>query len=76
MSGWTPERRKRQAAMIRQWRPWDKSTGPRTNGGKARAARNAYKGGTRRALRELSRLLSENQHGLCRLSARLQATDA
>ena len=40
-NGWTPERRARQAALIRTWRPWEKSTGPRTAEGKAQAATNA-----------------------------------
>jgi hypothetical protein len=39
--GWTPERRARQAALIRTWRPWAHSTGPRTAEGKAQAAVNA-----------------------------------
>ena len=28
VNGWTLERRKRQAELIRQWKPWAKSTGP------------------------------------------------
>ena len=32
---WTPERRARQAERIRQTKPWEKSTGPRTIEGKA-----------------------------------------
>ena len=40
-NGWTPERRARQAALIRTWRPWAQSTGPRTAEGKAQAAANA-----------------------------------
>lgn len=44
-SGWTPERRAQQAEAIRRWQPWAKSTGPRTNDGKARSSRNADKGG-------------------------------
>jgi hypothetical protein len=43
-SGWTPERRAKQAEAIRRWQPWDKSTGPRTEEGKARSSRNADKG--------------------------------
>jgi hypothetical protein len=57
MNGWTPERRKRQSELIRRWRPWEKSTGPRTTRGKKRVARNAYKGGTRLVLRSLARML-------------------
>ena len=40
-NGWTPERRARQAALIRTRRPWDRSTGPTTEAGKEKASRNA-----------------------------------
>lgn len=40
-SPWTPTRRAAQAAAIRRWAPWAKSTGPRTAAGKARSAQNA-----------------------------------
>src|SRR5256885_51594 len=56
-NGWTPKRRARQARLIRLWRPWERSTGPKTPEGRSKVARNADKGGTRRLLRELSRLL-------------------
>lgn len=46
-TGWTDERRAKHAAAIRRWKPWAKSTGPRTVAGKARAAQNAYKHGQR-----------------------------
>lgn len=39
-NGWTPERRARQAALIRSWKPWERSTGPRTESGKAAASMN------------------------------------
>jgi len=58
-NGWTPERRARQAAMIHNWRPWEKSTGPRSDEGKSRTARNGFKGGHRGTLRELARMLNE-----------------
>jgi len=56
-NGWTQERRKRQAELIKNWKPWAHSTGPRTAEGKAKTARNADKGGSRQMLRELSRTL-------------------
>ncbi len=56
-NGWTPERRARQAELIRNWKPWVQSTGPRTDEGKARTARNGYKGGTWRIEREELRAL-------------------
>lgn len=43
-SAWTPERRAKQAKTILGTRPWEKSTGPRTEGGKAISSRNAYAG--------------------------------
>jgi hypothetical protein len=43
-SAWTPERRARQAEIIRSTKPWKASTGPRTPEGKARSSRNAYAG--------------------------------
>ena len=45
--GWTPARRVRQAALIRLWQPWRRSTGPRTETGKARVATNPLKHGGR-----------------------------
>lgn len=58
-NGWTAERRARQSEQIRNWRPWEHSTGPQTDEGKATVARNAYKGGHREMLRELARALRE-----------------
>jgi hypothetical protein len=42
---WTAEQRAKQAEAIRRWQPWESSTGPRTETGKAAAARNAQKHG-------------------------------
>lgn len=60
-NGWTPARQDAQRDAIRRWRPWQKSTGPKTANGKAVSAGNALKHGThtqaaraeRRALRKL-----------------------
>ena len=35
-NGWTPQRRARQAALIKTWKPWQQATGPMTEAGKAR----------------------------------------
>lgn len=39
-NGWTAERRARQSELIRNWKPWMKSTGPRTEAGKTMSAMN------------------------------------
>ena len=41
-NGWTLERKARQAVLIKNWRPWDRSTGPKTLEGKAKVAQNAW----------------------------------
>lgn len=56
---WTAERRERQAQAIKRWQPWTRSTGPRSDAGKAKAARNSYKGGQRVQLRTIARELRE-----------------
>lgn len=48
-SGWSDERRARHAAAIRKWKPWERSTGPRTAEGKTKVAHNALKHGRRSA---------------------------
>jgi hypothetical protein len=58
-NGWTPEQREKQSVLIRQWKPWEKSSGPKTTEGKRRASMSAYKGGVRPKLRALARALRE-----------------
>ena len=41
MPRWTPESRAKQAELIRTWRPWEQSTGPKTPEGKAVSSMNA-----------------------------------
>ena len=64
--GWTPERKARQAELIQRWKPWKESTGPKTKQGKQVVSQNSYKGGTRALLRELARLLRENDEVMFR----------
>ena len=47
MNGWTPERKARQAALIKQWKPWNNSTGAKTVEGKETVSKNAVKHGLR-----------------------------
>lgn len=42
---WTPEERAAQAALIRQQKPWEHTTGPKTAEGKKASSRNALKHG-------------------------------
>ena len=51
----------RQAAAIQRWKPWERSTGPRSEAGKEAASGNAGKGGTRQLMRALSAALSEQR---------------
>jgi len=57
MNGWTLDRRKRQSIIIRAWKPWEQSTGPVTENGKAEVSKNAYKGAVRPSLRKVAKVL-------------------
>ena len=61
MAGWTPERKARQSLLIQQWQPWKQSTGPKSPEGKAKVARNPFKGGYRQELRDIARWLREQR---------------
>ncbi len=62
----TPEHRALRAKLIQLWKPWEKSTGPKTPEGKDRSAKRGYKGGTRALLRALARVLREDAEALRR----------
>lgn len=64
VSSWTPERRAKQADAIRRWQPWNKSTGPRTEEGKARSSRNADKG------------IAEFEHSILEVRSRVRSAFA
>ena len=49
MRQWTQEERLKQSQIIRSWKPWERSTGARTEAGKAASKMNAYKHGGRSA---------------------------
>jgi hypothetical protein len=60
---WTPERRAAQASRIRQQKPWERATGPRTQAGKETSKANALKHGWHTAAAaELRQLLREQRH--------------
>ena len=59
----TPEHRRLRAELIKRWRPWEKSTGPKTKEGRAVVAQNGFRGSPRetlKAAREIERLISED----------------
>lgn len=60
-NGWTPERKEKQSQLIRGWKPWEHSTGARTIEGKAIVSRNAFKGGFRGKLAEISKILKDHK---------------
>ena len=55
----TVEHRAMRAEMIHNWKPWLKSTGPKTPEGKRRAARRGFKGAVRPTLRLIGRVLRQ-----------------
>ena len=70
-TGWTAERRKKQSEAIRRWKPWNQSTGAKSLEGKAVVSRNAWKGGQRAMLNEITKMVkaevraSRELIGLC-----------
>lgn len=52
---WTPEQKARQSEAIHRWRPWEQSTGPTTDAGKAASSKNAFNCALREVMRELTR---------------------
>ena len=63
---WTDEQKKLQSGLIKQWKPWEFSTGPRTPEGKKISSRNAYleleKMNCPQLIRKYGRDLREYQH--------------
>lgn len=47
MRQWTLAERQRQSELIKRWKPWEQSTGPLTEKGKARSSLNSTKHGLR-----------------------------
>jgi hypothetical protein len=68
MRHWTAAERQRQAQLIKQWQPWQYSTGARTIEGKAIASQNAFKGAVRQQLKELQQVLRDQRSALNEIS--------
>jgi len=64
----TPEHRALRAALIRRWKPWERSTGPKTPEGKKKAAMRGFKGAQRQYLRAIGIVLKKQADGLSSIS--------
>jgi hypothetical protein len=62
---WTLEQRLRQSEVIRRWRPWEASTGAKTEQGKTISSKNASKTGdsvyVRELIKQINRLIREQK---------------
>ncbi|MBW8067622.1 MAG: hypothetical protein GJU73_09275 [Ferrovum sp.] len=63
---WTQEQKDRQSALIRSWKPWTRSTGPRTTQGKAQSSKNRQK-----TLEKAQREVADARKALTEAQARL-----
>ncbi len=72
MTAWTPERKARQSALIHSWRPWEQSTGPKTDEGKQEASRNRQRAleKARQEVANARRALTEAQERMERLGCK------
>jgi len=64
MRHWAPEERLKQSKLIKNWQSWKQSTGARAPEGKARSSHNAYKHGSSKLQKEMSRLLREHKKAI------------
>ena len=53
----TADHRRLMGGLVLVWKPWEQSTGPRTEQDKAKVAKNAFKGGWRDEIKSLRALL-------------------
>jgi hypothetical protein len=52
-----------RAELIHRWKPWEKSTGPKSEKGKAKVAQNGFRGNPRKTIQEarlLEKLIAED----------------
>jgi hypothetical protein len=68
---WTEVQRNRQREAIQASKPWQKSTGPTSDEGKAVASQNANQGGLRPQLRALSQALRSSRLALADLTVKV-----
>ncbi len=61
---WSLEQRRRQSEAIQNWKPWERSTGPKSPEGKARVSGNGWQGGSRQMMRDLARALRDQRNAL------------
>lgn len=65
MSSWTIERRLKQREAIQRWKPWTRSTGPKTEKGKFKSSKNALKTGDssfiRLFIKELNKIFKKQK---------------
>jgi hypothetical protein len=65
---WTLEQRQRQSEVIKRWKPWEKSTGPKSPEGKRAVSQNAFSGGDLLKLweliNEINQALRQQRQGL------------
>ena len=71
-NGWTAERRAKHGEATKRWKPWERSTGPKSDEGKAASSQNARKHGMRsrewlEQQRELTALLRDCRDRLKRV---------
>lgn len=65
---WTSEQRLKQSQAIFHQRPWEHSTGPKTNDGKTVSKMNAYRHGARCAeIRNMQQQLTEWKKALSQI---------
>ncbi len=66
---WTDEQKARQSALIRSWKPWERSTGPVTQEGKASSAQNRQKAldAARQEIEDARKALAQAERNLERL---------
>jgi hypothetical protein len=68
---WTEEQRNSQREAIRASKPWQKSTGPKSDEGKSAASQNANQGGLRPQLRALGQALRCSRLALADLNTKV-----